>query len=132
MFKSKTFMFYVNNIFVYNEGYEYNFDTKKVTIKEPFKMTGPKFNPKDYIVSLHEVPAEDGELVPLTTIVPKRHNKRRNKMLLHVYGYYGLAYEIAFNNTYWAALENGWSLAYAHVRGGGEKGTRWHKQAIKG
>lgn len=43
-------------------------------------------------------------------------------MLLHCYGHYGLAYEIDFNNNYWAALENGWSLAYAHVRGGGEKG----------
>lgn len=53
-------------------------------------------------------------------------------MLVHCYGYYGLSYEIAFNNTYWAALENGWSLAYAHVRGGGEKGIRWHKQATKG
>lgn len=53
MCKTDTFLFYLNNIFVYNEGYEYNFKTKKIIIKEPFKMTGPKFNPNDYIVSLH-------------------------------------------------------------------------------
>lgn len=132
MFKTNTFLFYLNNIFVYNEGYEYNFETKRTTIKEPFRMTGPKFNPKDYIVTLHEVPAEDGELVPLTTVVPKKQSGKRNKMLVHCYGYYGLSYEIAFNNTYWAALESGWSLAYAHVRGGGEKGGSWHRQAMKG
>ncbi len=94
-------------------------------------MTGPKFNPKDYLVSIHEVPSEDGEMIPLTTITPKKYKKKRNKMLLHSYGYYGLAYEIAFNNVSWAALEMGWSLAYAHIRGGGEKGARWHKLAVQ-
>lgn len=53
MLKSKTFIFYVNNIFVYNEGYEYSFETKTITIKEEFKMSGPKFNTKDYLVTLH-------------------------------------------------------------------------------
>jgi protease II len=52
-------------------------------------------------------------------------------MILHCYGHYGIAYDLAFNNTYWAALENGWSLAYAHIRGGGEKGHSWHTAAIK-
>lgn len=55
-------------------------------------MTGPKFKVRDYIVTLHSVPTQDGELVPLTTIVPKRNSKSSNKMLLHCYGYYGLAY----------------------------------------
>lgn len=81
-------------------------------------MTGPKFNPNNYKITLHQVPASDGELIPLTTIVPKKNLNTRSKMILHVYGHYGLAYDISFNNTYWAALENGWSLAYAHVRGG--------------
>lgn len=55
-------------------------------------MTGPKFNPRDYTVTMHEVPTEDGQLVPLTTVVPKKSSNKMNKMLLHCYGYYGLAY----------------------------------------
>ena len=42
-------------------------------------MTGPKFNPKDYIISLHEVASSDGEIIPLTTIVPKKYKNKRNK-----------------------------------------------------
>lgn len=52
-------------------------------------------------------------------------------MLLNCYGHYGLPYEIAFNNVYWTALQFGWSLAYAHIRGGGEKGRKWHIAGVK-
>ena len=51
---------------------------------------------------------------------------------MHCYGYYGLPYEVEFNNPYLSALEEGWTLAYAHVRGGNEKGRKWHEAAIKG
>ena len=53
-------------------------------------------------------------------------------MILHPYGYYGINYELSFNHTYWTALEMGWSLAYAHIRGGGEKGIKWHLAAKQG
>jgi len=74
------------------------------------------------------VPAHDGALIPLT-LVHKKSIKldRTNKLLLSGYGCYGLPLEVTFNVTNLSALEEGWVLAYAHVRGGNEKGWEWHK-----
>jgi len=47
---------------------------------------------------------------------------RKNKLLLHGYGHYGLPLDSEFNIVYLKALEEDWVLAYAHVRGGNEKG----------
>ena len=51
--------------------------------------------------------------------------------MLHGYGSYGLDLDLEFNIVNLNALEKGWILAFAHVRGGGEKGIKWHKKAIK-
>jgi protease II len=39
-----------------------------------------------------------------------------------------MANEISYNNVYLRALEKGWVIAYAHVRGGNEKGNSWWSQ----
>lgn len=33
--------------------------------------------------------------------------------------------------NYLTALEEGWTLAFAHVRGGGERGQKWHEAGMK-
>jgi prolyl oligopeptidase len=78
------------------------------------------------------VPTQDGEEVPLTLIHKKKLKKnRKNKLLLHGYGAYGIPLEIGFNIVYLSALEDDWILAFAHVRGGNEKGSQWHRAAKK-
>ena len=51
-------------------------------------------------------------------------------MILRVYGFYGLPNEVSYDNMNCALLENGWTVAYAHVRGGNEKGKQWHGQTM--
>ncbi len=66
------------------------------------------------------------------TLVYKKTLKknRQNKCLLHGYGSYGINLIAEFNIVYLSALENDWIIAYAHVRGGNEKGKKWHRQAM--
>lgn len=46
--------------------------------------------------------------------------------LVTVYGAYGVSLKTDFRPNYISLLSNGWILAFAHVRGGGELGREWH------
>ncbi|KAK9845992.1 hypothetical protein WJX81_007901 [Elliptochloris bilobata] len=52
--------------------------------------------------------------------------------LLAVYGAYGLPLDVAYRPEYASLLERGWTLAWAHVRGGCELGRAWHAAATRG
>lgn len=71
-------------------------------------------------------------MIPITLVHSNKLKKnRKNKFILFGYGSYSLPLEPEFNIVYLSALENGWGLAYAHVRGGNEKGWAWYKAALK-
>lgn len=46
--------------------------------------------------------------------------------LLHVYGAYGARDALYFDAAKVALMDEGWVVAVAHVRGGGELGAAWH------
>lgn len=63
--------------------------------------------------------------------------KTRKCVLLHIaciahdptenrYGAYGMSMPIDYHPGHACMLERGWVLAFAHVRGGGERGKAWH------
>ncbi|HYJ33617.1 MAG TPA: prolyl oligopeptidase family serine peptidase [Candidatus Binatia bacterium] len=75
-----------------------------------------------------EVKSFDGTMVPLTIL--RRATARRDAghpTLLSGYGAYGTSIRPGFSASRMAWLERGGILAYAHVRGGGEKGEAWHQ-----
>ncbi len=118
------FRFHTDTPFAYNRIYEYDISAKALKLLEDFKMHGPAFNANAYTVTRAHAPTADGQLVPITLVHAKNVTlNRRNKVLLHGYGHYGLPLEVDFNVVYLAALEEGWVLAYAHVRGGKFSGT---------
>ncbi|XP_015233660.1 PREDICTED: prolyl endopeptidase-like [Cyprinodon variegatus] len=65
------------------------------------------------VTLLHAVPVEDLSSVPL---------------LVHVYGAYGRDLNMEFCPVKRFLLEQGWALAYCHIRGGGERGLSWHRK----
>ena len=50
-------------------------------------------------------------------------------LLVNVYGAYGAPLHAEFRAEHLPLLERGWTLALAHVRGGGELGPQWHHAA---
>ena len=77
-----------------------------------------------------EVPSWDGTLVPLSIVYDKTKLKKdgSNITFMSGYGAYGMnAYTPHSSATFNLPLLNrGVILAYAHIRGGGEKGNEWY------
>ncbi|CAB1460271.1 unnamed protein product [Pleuronectes platessa] len=87
-------------------------------------------NQEDYTTSRLEACSQDGTLVPVTLFhaVPVE-GLRQAPLLTHVYGAYGRDLHMDFCPEKRLLLEQGWALAYCHIRGGGEKGLSWQRQA---
>jgi oligopeptidase B len=86
------------------------------------------FNPAHYASERLWITASDGTLVPIS-IVYRRDRFRRiaiNPLYVYGYGSYGYPLPVGFSPTRLALLDRGVVMAYAHIRGGGEMGDRWH------
>ncbi|XP_067421178.1 prolyl endopeptidase-like isoform X2 [Emydura macquarii macquarii] len=75
-----------------------------------------------------EAKSKDEILVPITVFYNKNSKElHRKPLLVHVYGAYGIDLNMSFKAEKLMLIEDGWILAYCHVRGGGELGLSWHK-----
>ncbi|XP_026701481.1 prolyl endopeptidase-like isoform X7 [Athene cunicularia] len=120
-----------------------------------FQLTSPVHPPKRFAYSfkgnnlieqaVQEVPiitnchttrllakSKDETSVPITVF----HNMNskelhRKPLLVHVYGAYGIDFNMGFKEEKLMLIEEGWVLAYCHVRGGGELGLSWHKDGCQ-
>lgn len=75
----------------------------------------------------------DGVSVPLTLVhhtslspAQGRSSNHAPPVLLIGYGAYGVSLDLSYHPEYLPLLTRGWVLAFAHVRGGGERGRWWH------
>jgi oligopeptidase B len=70
--------------------------------------------------------------IPVTLISPvaNRQLTDRPRVALLVYGCYGASLPLIYDPMTAQLVEHGICVAYAHVRGGGEKGKDWHLAAI--
>ena len=87
---------------------------------------------EDIVIEEIEITSHDGIQVPLSIIYKKGMQKNgNNRMLLNGYGSYNWinAPKLYPYLLYW--LGEGGVYAVAHVRGGGEKGSAWHKAGYR-
>uniref|UniRef100_A0A673V0S4 Prolyl endopeptidase n=1 Tax=Suricata suricatta TaxID=37032 RepID=A0A673V0S4_SURSU len=70
---------------------------------------------------------KDEKSVPMT-IFHKTDSEdlQKKPLLVHVYGAYGMDLKMNFRPERRVLVDDGWILAYCHVRGGGELGLQWH------
>jgi prolyl oligopeptidase len=110
--------------------YDYDADTGSFT-KSIFNsdVSYPGF---DQLTSEEvEAPGHDGTMIPLSIIYKKGLQRDGNNCCLLVgYGAYGISYTPSFSILRSIALK-GVVFAYAHVRGGSEKGESWYKAGYK-
>lgn len=54
----------------------------------------------------------------------------KSKMVLYAYGAYKHSVGVSFSSSRFCLVDRGITFAIAHVRGGGEMGEHWHKEAL--
>ncbi len=110
----------------------YDFDGDKNTFAKSIFNADVTYAGFDQLVAEEvEVPGHDGTMIPLSII----HRKDivldgNNSAILEGYGAYGISYTPFFTVQRSMAL-HGAVLAYAHPRGGSEKGQAWYKAGFK-
>ncbi|CAM4727188.1 unnamed protein product [Leuciscus chuanchicus] len=105
--------------------YLYSSRKQKLSITEEDTryISLPEFN-----TTRLQAASQDGTMVPLTLLhMPALSELHNAPLLLHVYGAYGVDLDMSFSPEKRLLLEDGWALAYCHVRGGGERGLAWHR-----
>ncbi|GAA4277041.1 prolyl oligopeptidase family serine peptidase [Aquimarina mytili] len=78
------------------------------------------------------VKSHDGEDIPLSLVYKKGHKKDGNTpVLMRAYGSYGRSMTPRFYYGFLLWAQEVGIYAVVHVRGGGEKGDKWHKGGFK-
>lgn len=80
-----------------------------------------------------EVPSFDGVKVPLSIVYDRNKYKKSDTSICYLSGYgaYGISISPHLILDDLPLLSRGVVLAYAHVRGGNEKGEKWHLAGYK-
>lgn len=85
-------------------------------------------NPDDYVVERHYAKAADGTEIPMTLF--HRRDCVRDGLapaLIYGYGAYGETVSPGFSRGRLSYLKRGFTIALAHVRGGGFLGEEWYQ-----
>jgi prolyl oligopeptidase len=98
-----------------------------------YRAPRPSFDSSQFETKQVFYPSKDGTKIPMY-LVYKRGIKMdgTNPTLLYGYGGFGISVLPRFDSARIAWLERGGIFAVANLRGGGEYGEEWHRQAIRG
>ncbi|HWR16367.1 MAG TPA: S9 family peptidase [Terriglobales bacterium] len=105
--------------------YDYDVNTRQSELRKQIEVPG--YDKSLYRSERLFATAKDGVKVPLSIVYRKGFNRDgSHPMLLNGYGSYGYTYPINFSSNALSLLDRGFSVAIAHIRGGGDLGKPWH------
>jgi prolyl oligopeptidase len=127
-------MFFNNGWITPFTSYDYNATSGKLKKSEQFVSSDayPDYS-KQYAVKEIEVKSHDGIMIPLSIVYPK-NIKMDGSTPCYITGYgaYGSSRTPYFiGPSLMALLEQNTVIAFPHIRGGGEKGKKWHTAGMK-
>ena len=105
--------------------FEYDVETGESTLLKQIEVPGG-FDRKQYHSERIWAPAADGSRIPVSIVYRQDLKSATNPLHVHGYGSYGYSLPVGFNASRLSLLDRGVVMAFAHVRGGGDMGKRWH------
>lgn len=84
------------------------------------------FEPDRYRTERLWATAADGTKIPISVVYPVDRPEEPGPCVLYGYGAYEISIDPTFSPARLSLLDRGFSLAIAHVRGGGEMGRGWY------
>jgi len=127
-----------NHLFLGIEGWTFQYSLYELDYKNddfklsPFSTATEYDDLNNVVVKEIEISSHDGVMVPLSIIHSKNMtHDNSNRVLMVGYGAYGYSETPYLNKVMLQWIKNGGIYAMAHVRGGGEKGDKWHKGGFK-
>lgn len=109
--------------------YDYNFKTRKRTLKKQQEVVGGH-DPNKYVSERIEVPSRDGKTVLMSIVYRKDlfHQDGSSPVLQYAYGAYGYTIDPSFSASRLSLLDRGYAFAIAHIRGGQMLGREWYDE----
>ena len=106
--------------------FDYDVTTRARTLLKQTEVLGG-YDPARYDSERLWATAADGAQVPIS-LVYRKGTARDGTAPLYLTGYgaYGMPYPVTFSSNRLSLLDRGYTMAIAHIRGGGELGKRWH------
>jgi len=105
----------------------YDYDVEARTSELRKRIEVPGYDPAQYESERLWATARDGTKIPISIVFKKNFRKDgMHPMLLNAYGSYGYSYPVGFSAAALVLLDRGFSVAIAHIRGGGDMGKPWH------
>ena len=106
--------------------FDYDVRTRERTLQKSGHVPG--HDPTRYVTRRLNVPAADGETIPLSLLHAKDTPLDGTAPVwLYGYGAYGNSTPAEFSASRMSLVERGFIYAIAHVRGGMEKGYAWYR-----
>ncbi len=125
-FDTTVFRYSYQSLITPSSVFDYDMDARtRVLLKQTEVLGG--YDPSRYETERQFATAPDGVRIPLSVVY--RHGLARDgNAPLHLYGYgsYGLSMPVGFSSNRLSLLDRGFTIAIAHIRGGGELGKAWH------